>query len=95
MDKIKYIPLALFVLFATKCLILGVGSYESAAVLLILGLAASYYEFKSQDRVISGFKTELEAARNDQKKLERDMDSLRNHVSSLKLTGQFRSQKAM
>jgi hypothetical protein len=95
MDKIKYIPLTLFALFSAKCLFLGVASYESAFALLILGLVAAYYEFKSQDRIITEFKKELDETRSHQKKLESEMEALKSYVSSIKLSNQFRQQKAL
>lgn len=94
MDKIKYIPLALFVLFSGKALISGLNGYESAAGLLILGAISAFYEYKSQERAISLLTDELNKQRDEQKRLEKELETLKSAVSSIKLTNQFR-QKAL
>lgn len=94
MDKIKYIPLALFVLFSGKALISGVNSYESASGLLILGAIAAFYEFKSQEKTVTLLSDEISKQREEQKRLEKELEALKSTVSSIKLTNQFR-QKAL
>ena len=94
MDKIKYIPLALFVLFSGKSLLLGISGYETVAGLLVLGAIASFYEFKSQVAEISLLKNDLSKQQDEHKKLEKELNELKTSVSSIKLTNQFR-QKAL
>lgn len=95
MDKIKYIPLALFVLFSGKSLYFGVGSYESALVLLILGGIAGFYEFKSQDKVISDLTKRLDNQNAINENFARELESAKNHLSTLKLTNQFKQQRGL
>ena len=95
MDKVKYIPLALFVLFSGKALFFGAGSYESAAVLLILGVIAGFYEFKSQDALIRKLQERIDAQDAANVQIGKDLESVKNHLSTLKLSNQFRQQKAL
>ena len=50
MYKTKYIPLALFMAFFVKLLLLKEASMVDASLLLILAGIAGLYEFKSNDK---------------------------------------------
>ena len=95
MDKIKYVPLVLLVLFSGKVFLSGSFSFESSLCLFVLGLIASYYEFKSQDRVISEFKKVLEEQSKLIEENKKELAEVKNHMSSFKLQTQFRQQKAL
>jgi hypothetical protein len=56
MNKIKYIPLALFCVFALKSLILGVVLYD-VLLAAVLACISAFYEFKSNDREMQVLQT--------------------------------------
>lgn len=94
MIKTKYIPLALFVAFFIKVLILKDVSLVDSSVLLILAGASAFYEYKSNDKKLR----ELEIKVNSIKKELQDnidlntkeLKEFNSYISSLKIQQQMR-----
>lgn len=93
MNKVKIIPLGTFLLYFIKVCLQPVTLTE-AAILLILGVVASFYEFKSNDNKIQ----ELEAlVQNHQKLIEdkfKELDGVKNQVAGIKLSNTYKAQQA-
>jgi hypothetical protein len=86
MDRLKYIPLGLFVLLVSKMLYMGCG-YADAPSLLIIAALAAFYEYKPVN-------AELKALKDNSAKMEKDLEDLRSHVSSLKLARDLKATRS-
>lgn len=90
-NYLKYIPMGLFAVYFLKVCLQPVTMTE-AAILLILGSVAAFYEFKSNDKKI----LELEAQiKNQQILIEsrfKEFDGVKSQVASIKLASNYRTQ---
>lgn len=84
MKFIKYAPLALFGLFATKTLILG-ASLDNCLALAVLGSIAAYYEWKSESAAIKGFQDKLDKLEESQSNYNKDLETIKTHISGLRI----------
>lgn len=89
MDKIKFIPLAISSLFGLKLLVLG-GNLESACILAVLGGISAFYEFKVQNKKIKDLEEKVESYNKTMEEKAKEIESLKTHVSSIKLGSQLR-----
>lgn len=101
MEVIKYIPMGLFTLFASKLLILGNINLESCLVLLILAAVHTIYHLKlrldsvkeldgklsSLEAQIKEHKQSQEAALNDQRT---QIAALKDGITGLKVASGMR-----
>lgn len=87
---VKYLPLALFLLFSLKLLVKG-AELSDAPALLILAASACFYEFKSQYRKITELETKVKEIHTISEETRRYAEEARNYVSASKLGGTMRS----
>lgn len=96
MLKTKYVPLALFVAFFVKVLILKEISLVESSILLILAGAAALYEYKSNDKKLQELDLKLEATKKElQSNLDqhtKELKEFNTYISSLKVQNQMRIQ---
>lgn len=94
-NKIKYLPMGAFVLYFLKICLQPV-TLTDAAVLLILGSIASFYEFKSAGNKMIGLEARLTAQEKEFSDLKafysKDIDSVKSHIASIKLSTGYRTQ---
>lgn len=88
MEKIKYIPLGLFIAFCLKIAVLGPSLTESLC-LLILGAVAVTYEYKSNSKEIKGLEDKLSALSTRADSKDKEIDELKSYVSSMKMSQAF------
>lgn len=91
-NKIKYLPLGAFALYFLKISLQPVTLTE-AAILLILGTIAAFYEFKSTNKKILDLESQIQ---NQQKLIEekfRDLDGVKSQVAGIKLAANYRTQQ--
>ncbi len=95
MYKTKYIPLALFMAFFVKILLLKDASMVDASLLLILAGIAGFYEFKSNDKKLQILENKIdEITKKHQASLDqhsKELKEFNTYVSSLKIQNQFKS----
>lgn len=94
-NKIKYLPLGAFALYFLKVSLQPVTLTE-AAILLILGSIAAFYEFKSADKKLANLEQRLIDQEKEFKALKefysKDIDSVKSHIASIKLSTGYRTQ---
>lgn len=87
---LKYIPLGMFFAFGIKTLLTS-ATLTDAALLLVLGGVAGYYEWKSQTKataLLHARCNEIDKHLNDFKKTQ---DEMKGYISGLKLAQASRS----
>lgn len=89
MDKIKHIPLFLFAVASLKLLILG-ADWPMAAVLLVLGGIAAFWEYKSQEKKFKDLEEILKKQNEVQIAQARVLDELRSNMSAVKIASGMR-----
>lgn len=95
MSKTKYIPLALFMAFFIKVLLLKEASLIDSSILLILAGIAAFYEFKSNDKKLQDLEIKLhESNKHLQAAIDQNSKELKEfntYISGLKIQNQFKS----
>lgn len=95
MYKTKYVPLALFMAFFVKLLLLKDASMVDSSILLILAGIAAVYEFKSNDRKLKELETKLDEVNKifqttiDAHSIE--IRECKSYISGMKLQNQFKN----
>lgn len=85
MQKVKsWLFLGLLSLYFIKVIIHPSG-YEDAAILLILGSIASFYEFKSSDSKLTIIEQQISKLREDIDLKNTDLDAVKSAMASMKL----------
>lgn len=90
-SKVKYLPLGAFALYFLKVSLQPVTLTE-AAILLILGSVAAFYEFKSTNKKILDLEAQI---KNQQKLIEdkfREFEGVKSQVAGIKLASNYRTQ---
>jgi hypothetical protein len=95
MYKTKYIPLALFMAFFVKLLLLKEASMVDASLLLILAGIAGLYEFKSNDKKLQILENKVdELNKKHQASIDqhsKELKEFNTYISGLKIQNQFKS----
>jgi len=89
--KVKYFPLGAFALYFLKISLQPVTLTE-AAILLILGSIAAFYEFKSTNKKILDLESQV---LNHQKLIEekfKELDGVKSQVAGIKLASNYKTQ---
>lgn len=89
----KVLPLGIFCLYFIKVCLQPVTLTE-AAILMILGTVAAFYEFKSTDKKIQELE---ETVKKHQEMIEfrfKDLDGVKSQVAGIKLSNSFKSNQA-
>ena len=90
MEKyLKYMPMALFSLYALKCLVFPT-TFVNGMILGVLGCIAGYYEWKSQHSEMDKLHKELDELTNKLNSLSKSHEDLKNSVSTAKFSQQIR-----
>lgn len=91
MEKIKYLPLGLFIAAVIKSLI-SPSNFVDVSLILVLGLIASFYEFKVQEKKYSDLQKQLDLINKDLNSIKEINDELKSYISGIKLNQQMRGQ---
>lgn len=86
MEKVKFLPLALFSIFFAKILFVP-ATYVDCSILFIMGLVAGFFEFQSTDKKIKALEAKMEQAIRDYEDKVKDIDGIKGSINSLKLSG--------
>lgn len=89
---IERIPLALFVLYTVKLLIIQSFSYENSLVLLVLGSIVALFEMQLKTNQVKDLYKTIETQTQDIKLLKDTQERLNGSISSLKLSSNIKSQ---
>jgi predicted negative regulator of RcsB-dependent stress response len=90
MEKyIKYVPLALFSLYAVKCLVFPT-TFVNGVILGVLGCIAGYYEWKSQNSEVAKLRQEFSSFTEKLTTLNKSHEDLKSAVSTAKFSQQIR-----
>lgn len=84
MREIKHIPLILFSIAVLKIIYTG-ASFSDAAMLLVLGAVAAFFEYKSSDAKIEALKKVQEKQAEVALAQAKALDEIRSSMSSMKL----------
>lgn len=91
MEKhIKYVPLSLFCIAVAKALIVGAGLTDLGTI-LILGLAAGFYELKFQNKAIQVMHARCDTVDAHLTNLFKKEMELRSQIQTITLPQQMRS----
>jgi hypothetical protein len=88
-EKLKYIPLALLLVFGLKGLALGT-SYADVAALAVLGVTAFLYELNIQNKTLSTVQQDLVKTHEELAKNKQELEHIKAYTTSLKM-GQARN----
>jgi peptidoglycan hydrolase CwlO-like protein len=88
----KNIPLIAFGAYFVKSLILQPTLVE-AAILLILGGVAGFFEYKSNDKKILDLNERLNNQQKSLDEKQKEIDSIKNSIMGIKLSGGMRAMK--
>ena len=89
----KVLPLGIFCLYFIKVCLQPVTLTE-AAILMILGAVAAFYEFKSTDKKILELE-EIVKKHQDQIELRfKELDGVKNQVAGIKLSSSYKQAPA-
>lgn len=89
MERKKLVPLVAFCLYFLKVTILP-SSYAEAAILLILGAVAAFYEFKGNDQKLNDLQNKLNKMNEDLEKQTKEVEALKSFATSVKLSQSIR-----
>lgn len=90
MDKIKYIPLALFCLAVLKAVVIG-ATLSEVAFIAVLGAVAGFYEYKNSEKRLKILEARFDAVDTHLTTLYKENVELKSYVSVKKL-GDMRYQ---
>jgi predicted aminopeptidase len=93
MEKIKYIPLGLFIATVGKSLILGFGWTDCLAIGL-LGTCAFLYEYKSNDKQVKLLMARLDLVDKYLTELKREQGELKTQYTGVQVAKQFAEQSS-
>lgn len=93
MEKLKYIPLGLFSVYFLK-ISLQTATLSDAAILLILGSIAAFYEFKSNDKKLLELESQISEIQKTTDLKLKDLDGVKSQVASIKLANNYKTQQA-
>lgn len=93
MEKLRFIPLALFTVFFAKLLLQPI-NYTDAAILLILGLVSAFFEFQATDKKIKSIEHKMNQTTRDLEDRLKEVDAIKGAINSLKLSGGLRATNA-
>lgn len=91
MKHVKYVPMALLLLFSLKALCFGI-TWELAPVLLILGSVVCLFEFKTDKVELKQLNEKIEENKKTINTLNEKMNELTTAISTIKLASGFRTQ---
>lgn len=83
-------PLALFCLYFINVLVRPV-TYQSAAILLITGGLAAFFEAKSKHKELEQLKEQLKTQSNQIDSLSKDFESIKTTITGVKLATGMRT----
>lgn len=84
MQYIRYIPLFLFTLLCGKLLING-SQWTDAPIFLGLGLAASFFEYKTSEKKLAEMEATIAKQNDAMLAMAKALDEVRTSVSSMRL----------
>jgi len=94
MEKVKNsVLLALLCLYFLKALVRPSG-YEDAAILLVLGSILAFFEFKTSNSKIQIIEKQLSKLTEEIDSRNKDLDSVKNAMASMKLASGMRGINA-
>lgn len=89
-NTVKYLPLCLFAIYATKLLALG-ASFVDAPILLIMGAIATIYEIKSQIKLIRELQKDVALLKINKEDTDKIINDVKTHINGIKLAQNIRS----
>lgn len=89
MDKLRIIPMLLFLSYVGKLLILQ-ANIADAPIVASLALLAAYFEFSSTNKQLKEIDTQLKQINEKLLESEKNVEHLKTHVSGLKIGQQMR-----
>ena len=89
MEKLRFIPLALFTVFFGKLLFQPI-SYTEASILLILGLVSAFFEFQATDKKIKAIEAKMLLTTKEFEEKIKEIEAIKGAVNGLKLSGGMR-----
>lgn len=89
----KIIPLGTFCLYFIKVCLQPVTLTE-AAILLILGTVAAFYEFKSADQKMLDLEDKVNKHQEEIEKRFKELDGVKSQVAGIKLSNSYKSPQS-
>ena len=89
---IKHLPLAMFMAYFIKVSLFSV-TYVEAVILLILGAAAAFFEFKSNDIKITELDAKVSLYEKQVEAKLKEIEAIKGQVAGLKLSSSFMSKR--
>jgi peptidoglycan hydrolase CwlO-like protein len=86
----KNLPLVVFCLYLVKSAILP-ATFVEAAILLVLGTMACYFEYKSNDAKLSELEGNVKQVQTNLDIKSKELESLKSAVASMKLATGMRT----
>lgn len=90
MDKLKIIPMVLFLSYVGKLLILQ-ANLADAPIVATLALLTAYFEFSPTNKQLKEIDVQLKEVNTKLVEAEKNVEHLKTHVSGLKLSQQMRT----
>jgi predicted aminopeptidase len=91
MERLKYIPLGLFVIAVSKSLILGF-TWTDCLAIGLLGAISAYYEFKSNDKQVKILMARADQVDKYLTELFKQQEELRTQYTGVSVAKQFAAQ---